>query len=310
MKLIVVSGRSGSGKSTALHALEDQGYHCIDNLPVSLLPALVASAGLGDSQVPFAVSIDARNLPQELDRFPDILDALQQTTDGTAATTRIEIVYLDADPTTLVRRFSETRRRHPLTGPEVHLREALDSERDLLQGIADLADLRIDTTGLTLHALREEIRERVAERSGSGLSLMFRSFAFRGGVPVDADMVFDVRCLPNPHWVPELRALTGRDAAVADWLGAEDEVRAMEADIGGFLAHWLPAFERNNRSYVTVAVGCTGGQHRSVYLAERLAARFADGSADVLVRHRELNLLRRVDDLGHRSVPPETADGH
>lgn len=300
MKLVVVSGRSGSGKSVALHALEDQGYQCIDNLPVSMLPALVATAVESDSSTPFAVSIDARNLPQELDRFPEILEALhgaqQRRRTGTRDDVLIEIIYLDADSTTLVRRFSETRRRHPLTNATVHLREALEAESELLAGIANLADLHLDTSSLTLHALREEIRERVADRATPRLSLMFRSFGFRGGVPVDADLVFDVRCLPNPHWQPELSPLTGRDAPVAAWLSGQPEVVAMEDELRGFLERWLPAYERSNRSYMTVAVGCTGGQHRSVYLSERLAKHFAGSEADVLVRHRELALLQRVPD--------------
>ena len=298
MKLVVVSGRSGSGKSVALHALEDQGYQCIDNLPVSMLPALVATAMEGDSRTPFAVSIDARNLPQELDRFPEILESLHgmqlRRSSGTRDDILIEIVFLDADSTTLVRRFSETRRRHPLTGATVHLREALEAESELLAGIANLADLHLDTSNLTLHELREEIRERVADRATPRLSLMFRSFGFRGGVPVDADLVFDVRCLPNPHWQPELSARTGRDAPVAAWLSGQPDVMAMEEDLRSFLERWLPAFERSNRSYMTVAIGCTGGQHRSVYLAERLAAHFAGGDADVLVRHRELAIIERV----------------
>jgi UPF0042 nucleotide-binding protein len=288
VKLVVVSGRSGSGKSTALHALEDQGHHCIDNLPVSLLPSLAATAARDGAAVPFAVSIDARNVPAELDRFPEILESLRARDD-----LQIEIVWLDAAGDTLVRRFSETRRRHPLTGPEVHLREALEAESDLLAGIAGLADLVVDTTELTLHELRAEITERVALRDAPGTSVLFRSFGFRSGVPVDADLVFDVRCLPNPHWIPDLRPLTGRDDAVARWLGAEAAVRAMEDDVRGFLERWLPAYERSNRSYLTVAIGCTGGRHRSVFLAERLAAHFAGDGRDVLVRHRELGDLRR-----------------
>lgn len=295
MKLVVVSGRSGSGKSTALHALEDQGYQCIDNLPVSLLPALAATMADGNANLPFAVSIDARNLPQELERFPEMLGRLQEQ----GGEHRIEVLYLDADSVTLVRRFSETRRRHPLTSHEVHLREALEAESDLLSGVSNLADLRLDTTSLTLHQLREEIRIRVAERTGTGLSLMFRSFGFRGGIPVDADTVFDVRCLPNPHWVPALRDLTGRDVPVAEWLGSEEEVVSMETTIRAFLEQWLPAYERSNRSYMTVAIGCTGGQHRSVFLAERLAAHFAAGTDDVLVRHRELAELRRLPRQDH-----------
>jgi UPF0042 nucleotide-binding protein len=281
---VVVSGRSGSGKSTALHALEDQGHHCIDNLPVGLLPALVATAAEREGAVPLAVSIDARNLAADLERFPEILDALQRSWPRLS----VEIVYLDAELTTLVRRFSETRRRHPLSDDQVHLREALEMESELLQGIANLADLVVDTTSLTLHALRDEIRERVAERDERGPSLMFRSFGFKGGVPVDADMVFDVRCLPNPHWEPALRELTGRDAPVAAWLEAQPEVGRMYEDIEGFLARWLPAFAASNRSYVTIAIGCTGGRHRSVYLAERLARELAARPGDVLVRHREL----------------------
>ena len=318
MKLIVVSGRSGSGKSTALHALEDQGFHCIDNLPVHLLPNLadsVPGAGTrtaprtGDEDVPFAVSIDARNLPDALDRFPEIYEALRADRPGL----ELEILYLDADPATLVRRFSETRRRHPLSSGGVHLQEALEAERILLAGIAERADLVLDTTRMTVHGLRDAIRARVAGRSGTGLSLMFRSFGFKSGVPVDADTVFDVRCLPNPHWVPELREHSGRDAPVRDWLREHEDVRAMEADLRSWLERWLPAFERDNRSYFTVGIGCTGGKHRSVYLAERLAAHFTatasgDGPArDVLVHHRELDQLRHVD--GDPSTRPEPAAG-
>ena len=296
MKLIVVSGRSGSGKSTALHALEDQGFHCIDNLPVSLLPRLVDSAAEGGVDLPFAVSIDARNLPAELDRFPEICAGLRRERPNV----RLEIVYLDADPAVLVRRFSETRRRHPLSDGAVHLAEALEAERGLLDGIRERADLVFDTTRLTVHGLRDEIRQRVAGHAGTGLSLMFRSFGFKSGVPVDADMVFDVRCLPNPHWIPELRDHSGREEPVRRWLEEHAEVRAMEADLRAFLERWLPAHEASARSYVTVAIGCTGGRHRSVHLAERLAEAFAGQPAaagparDVLVHHRDLDDLRRL----------------
>lgn len=296
MKLIVVSGRSGSGKSTALHALEDQGFHCIDNLPVRLLPNLVDSADERVADLPFAVSIDARNLPADLDRFPEISDALRRERPQVA----LEIIYLDAEPPTLVRRFSETRRRHPLTDGDVHLQEALEAEGTLLAGIRERADLVLDTTRMTVHGLRDEIRQRVAGRAGAGLSLMFRSFGFKNGVPVDADMVFDVRCLPNPHWLPELRDHSGREEPVRRWLAQHGEVDEMEADLRGFLERWLPQHEANARSYFTVAIGCTGGQHRSVYLAERLAEHFAaartrDSAArDVLVHHRDLDELRRL----------------
>ena len=293
MKLIVVSGRSGSGKSTALHALEDQGYHCIDNLPVSLLPALVDGVVDQRDGTTWAVGIDARNMPAELDRFPDIYEALR----ARHGEVRVEILYLDADPTALVRRFSETRRRHPLTDDEGHLAGALAAEQVVLASIAERADLVVDTTHMTVHGLREVIRERVAASGTRArrMSLLFRSFGFKSGVPVDADHVFDVRCLPNPHWEPELREHTGQDPAVALWLSNHEDVQAMEQDVRQFVERWLPAFEANNRSYLTVAIGCTGGQHRSVYLVERLASHFAGSAVDVLVHHRELDLLRRLD---------------
>lgn len=283
MKLIIISGRSGSGKSTALHVLEDNGFNCIDNLPVSLLPALFASTR-GEA-VNSAVSIDARNLPADLERFPEILAELEETAGPKLV---VDILFLDADTTTLVRRFSETRRRHPLSRNDLTLPEALEAESLLLQGIANLADLKIDSSRLSHHELRELIRSRVVAHDSRSTSLLFISFAFSTGVPVDADLVFDVRCLPNPHWIPQLRAYSGRDDAVKKYFDDDDEVKRMFADIHGFLDYWLPAYARSNRSYMTVAIGCTGGRHRSVYLAERLRDRFADLGHDVLVRHRDL----------------------
>ncbi len=284
MKLIIISGRSGSGKSTALHVLEDLGFNCIDNLPVGLLPALVASTRADTAHC--AVSIDARNLPQELERFPEILEDLEQAADTPIS---VEVIYLDADTTTLVRRFSETRRRHPLTRDDLTLTEALRAERDLLEGIANLADLTIDSTRLSHHELRELIRSRVVEHRSQGPSILLLSFAFSAGVPVDADLVFDVRCLPNPHWVDELRPLTGRDTPVGEWLAANAEVEQMFGDVSGFIDRWLPAYARSNRSYVTVAIGCTGGRHRSVYLTERLRDHFRSNGLEALIRHRELD---------------------
>jgi len=283
VKLIIISGRSGSGKSTVLHVLEDNGFNCIDNLPVGLLPALFANAGPETANC--AVSIDARNLPGDIERFPEILEDLQQAA-GPHLTA--EVIFLDADTTTLVRRFSETRRRHPLSRNQLTLPEALQAESALLEGIANLADLTIDSSRLSHHELRELVRTRVVAHGSRGPSLLFISFAFSAGVPVDADLVFDARCLPNPHWVPELRAFTGRDDAVREWFDANAEVEQMFTDIHGFLDRWLPAYARSNRSYMSVAIGCTGGRHRSVYLAERLNARFRHLSHDVLVRHREL----------------------
>ncbi|MCH2099241.1 MAG: RNase adapter RapZ [Pseudomonadales bacterium] len=294
MKLIVVSGRSGSGKSTALHALEDQGFHCVDNLPVGLLPRLVENAADEDVEVPFAVSIDARNLPAALKRFPEIYSALK----ADRPDVQTELVFIDADPGTLVRRFSETRRRHPLTSGDVSLQDALAAEDRLLASIRDHADLVLDTTRMTVHGLRDQVRERVAGR-GTGLSLLFRSFGFKRGIPVDADMVFDVRCLPNPHWLPELRDHDGRASRVSEWLAAHEDVREMEGDIRRHVERWLPAYEANSRSYFTIAIGCTGGHHRSVYLAERLGEYFATRAKrealerDVLTQHRDLETLQR-----------------
>lgn len=288
MRLIILSGRSGSGKSTALHALEDAGFNCIDNFPIELLQALMQNALSrddvpGSSVADQAVCIDARSA--DLQDFPKILVALD------AMGIDCQVIYLDALSPTLVKRFSETRRKHPLTSNSKDLKEAIDSEQRILEGIADLADLTIDTTALSAQQLVELIQTRVIENDHLGLSLLFRSFGFKYGVPVDADFVFDVRCLPNPHWVDHLRPLTGLDEPVAEYLAGQDMVNRMFGDVSQFVENWLRSFEENNRTYLTVAIGCTGGQHRSVYLANRLGAHFKalDNSGTVLVRHRELN---------------------
>jgi len=284
MKVIVISGRSGSGKSTALHVLEDAGFNCIDNFPVALLPALIENIRQDPSQAnqELAVSIDARNSAHDLERFPEILLTLDKPD------VHFEIIYLDALGPTLVKRFSETRRRHPLTDATTDLRQAIEAERGVLANIADIADLNIDTTRLSAADLTDTIRQRVTLRDQSNMSLLFRSFGYKYGVPVDGDMVFDTRCLPNPHWEPELRKLTGRDQPVIDYLESQSDVSEMYADIHGYLATWLPRFAANHRVYMTVAIGCTGGRHRSVYMAERLGAQFVRDNDNVLVRHREL----------------------
>ncbi|TDJ41965.1 MAG: RNase adapter RapZ [Gammaproteobacteria bacterium] len=284
MKVIVISGRSGSGKSTALHVLEDAGFNCIDNFPVALLPALIENIRQDPSQAnqELAVSIDARNSAHDLERFPEILLTLDKPD------VHFEIIYLDALGPTLVKRFSETRRRHPLTDATTDLRQAIEAERAVLANIADIADLNIDTTRLSAADLTDTIRQRVTLRDQSNMSLLFRSFGYKYGVPVDGDMVFDTRCLPNPHWEPELRKLTGRDQPVIDYLESQSDVSEMYADIHGYLANWLPRFAANHRVYMTVAIGCTGGRHRSVYMAERLGAQFVRDNDNVLVRHREL----------------------
>ncbi len=283
MKLIIVSGLSGSGKSVALNTLEDLGYYCIDNLPAGLLSALALELKLAPKPVEnVAVGIDARNLPQSLQQFNDILDQLQ--VQGISN----EILFITSDPDVLIKRFSETRRRHPLSNEQVSLAEAIELERQLLEPIARRADLFLDTTQTTIHELRDLVHQRVERREESRLSLMFQSFGFKHGIPTDADFVFDLRCLPNPHWHPELRPLTGRDEPVARYLDSEPKVGAMAEQITAFLETWVPAFEADNRSYLTVALGCTGGQHRSVYLAERLAKHFSEHYPNVTIRHREL----------------------
>lgn len=283
MKLLIISGRSGSGKSTALNMLEDHGYYCIDNLPASLLPALaqrVTADAIDLSRV--AVSIDARNIPSDLKQVPQIIEQLNLTS------VKTEIIFLDASSPTLIKRFSESRRKHPLTTDRIGLREAINIETELLEPIALLASLSIDTSNMSLHQLRDNIKTRVVEREDSGLALLFESFGYKHGVPVDADMVYDVRCLPNPYWEKKLRTLTGLDAEVGKWLESQPEVQAMYEDLCHYLEKWLPKFAANNRSYMTVAIGCTGGQHRSVFLSERLREHFSGTIKNVQVLHREL----------------------
>lgn len=284
MKLVIVSGMSGSGKSVALHTLEDIGFYCIDNLPVGLLADFGRHMTEQDSKSAdrYAVGIDARNGAEDLSRFPHILDELE------ALGIRSEILFLRAAYTTLIKRFSETRRRHPLSLPNVPLGEAIKREAELLAPILERADLVIDTSTTNVHQLREIIRSRMDRRNSSTLSLQFTSFGFKHGVPKDADYVFDVRCLPNPHWEPRLRPLTGRDPEVRAYLESQESVERMYCQIRDFIATWLPHFQREGRSYLTVAIGCTGGQHRSVYLAERLAEHFRQEADNVLLSHREL----------------------
>lgn len=285
MKLIIISGRSGSGKTTCLHVLEDLGYYCVDNMPASLLAALaerIAEENNSDLNR-VAVSIDARNLSGDLSKFREIFDRLDSS-----ALDR-QIIFLDAETDTLLKRFSETRRKHPLSNSDLGLLEAIKLEKELLAPIANLANLTIDTSTLTLHDLRDIVRDRVANHKPNILALQFQSFGFKHGIPKDADMVFDLRCLPNPYWVNTLRGLTGLNQEVIDYLDSQPEVDKMFNDIKGFLENWIPSFERNNRNYITVALGCTGGQHRSVFLSEKLKKHFSQTISNIQVRHRELS---------------------
>ncbi|MCQ4265622.1 RNase adapter RapZ [Pseudomonas stutzeri] len=284
MRLIIVSGRSGSGKSTALDVLEDNGFYCIDNLPAGLLPELAERALLHTEllQPQVAVSIDARNLPSQLKRFPELLDEVR------SRHIHCDVIYLDADDETLLKRFSETRRRHPLTNDKRSLAEAIRDEELLLASIIDHADLKIDTTHLNLYQLRDTLKLRLLNQPEPGTAFLIESFGFKRGMPVDADLVFDVRCLPNPYWKAELRDYSGLDQPVIDYLSAQSDVDEMFQDIHGYLSKWLPRFAASNRAYVTVAIGCTGGHHRSVYLAERLGQALKAPLKNLQVRHRDL----------------------
>ena len=282
MHLVLISGLSGSGKSIALKVLEDADYYCVDNLPAQLLQPLVGQLDLqGYDKVGVVIDIRGGNSVATL---PLQLDALrQQDLD-------LQFLFLDAQDATLIKRYSETRRRHPLASDQLTLTEAIAAERGHLAGLWALGH-HIDTSGVKPAALREWVRQFVKSTIASdpcrGLTLLFESFGFKNGLPLDADLVFDVRCLPNPHYDPNLRPLTGRDAAVVDFLEAEADVLRMRSDIARFVRAWLPAYVQDSRNYLTVAIGCTGGQHRSVYFAEWLAREFRD-CARVLVRHREL----------------------
>jgi len=286
MNLVIISGLSGSGKTVALHTLEDEDYYCIDNMPLGLLPDF-AQRVINRTIQPYeniAVGIDARSDARDLRRFPEIIKPLQELDIS------IEVIYLQAELSTLIKRFSDTRRRHPLTRKGLPLAEAIEVERNLLSDIAAGSDLFVDTTFKNVHQLRELIKERIVKRENkNSLSVLFQSFGFKHGTPTDSDFVFDVRCLPNPHWEHKLRPLTGLDAEVIEFLKNHVEVGQMLDYIRDFLQNWIPKFEQQNRYYLTVSIGCTGGQHRSVYIAQQLCEDFRDKIDTVSIRHRELD---------------------
>ncbi len=286
MRLVIVSGRSGSGKSTALNVLEDVGFTCIDNLPAVLLPTLIKhTKQVPDSQWPenIAIGIDARNMLGDLSDLPSILAALEETG------TRSEVLFLDAREPILIQRFSETRRKHPLSSDTVGLKEAIAKEKALLDPLLSIASRTLDTSNLTLHQLRDVIKKHMAPDRADSMTILFQSFAFKHGVPIDSDFVFDVRCLPNPFWVPELRKYTGNDQPVIEFLDGQKDVAEMIADIDSYLSRWLSQFQASNRSYLTVSIGCTGGQHRSVYSCNQLAKSFGDRYPNINLLHRELS---------------------
>jgi UPF0042 nucleotide-binding protein len=284
MKLVILSGLSGSGKSVALHTLEDMGYYCIDNLPIFLLKdlALGLHEGLDAAFQRTAVGVDARTEGAEFENLPDLIQAAQRQ--GVDC----NVVFLDAQTDTLIQRFSETRRRHPLMRGERPLAEAIELERQLLEPVLRTADIRIDTTSTNVHELRHLVRARLLGAAPPRASILLQSFGFKHGVPRDVDFLFDVRCLPNPHWQAELKPLTGLDAPVVEFLETSEAVRRMRADIAAFFDRWISQFESDGRSYLSIAIGCTGGQHRSVYMVETLRRHLETAGHRIMVRHREL----------------------
>ena len=285
MKLIIVSGLSGSGKTVALHTLEDAGYYCIDNLPLSMLPELVDKL-INSSPQPYdlvAIAVDARSRVDNSDRFEEIMRLMGKHP------LEFKVLFLTCDTSRLLKRFSETRRKHPLSRAGLPLADAIQQEKKLLEDIHANADIAIDSSNLNVHELRQLIIDRLVSQSTSEMGILIQSFGFKNGVPADADFVFDVRCLPNPHWEENLKSLTGRDQAVVEYLQNYPEVEEMFASIYNFLIDWIPRFEKENRSYMTISIGCTGGQHRSVYLTERIVAAFKPARDNLSIRHRDLS---------------------
>ena len=284
MNLVIVSGLSGSGKSVALHALEDMDFYCIDNLPVTLLDAFATEIKQQTDRLStnVAVGIDARNHPGQLVNFPDIIAGLKEKG------IHCKILFLQADEGTLLKRFSETRRKHPLSGSGIPLADAIARERDLLTPITANADMFIDTSRTNVHQLRDLIMEFHGNSGNSEFSLLLRSFGYKHGLPTDADFVFDARCLPNPYWQPSLRALSGMDTEVSEYLDQEIIAQQYYRQLEHFLSEWIPHFKADNRSYLSISIGCTGGQHRSVYLVEKLARQLDLQGAEIIKRHREL----------------------
>ncbi|RJX70630.1 RNase adapter RapZ [Vibrio sinensis] len=281
MRLIVISGQSGAGKSVALRVLEDLGYYCVDNLPVDLLEQFILSVKGSKQNV--AVSIDIRNLPQDPSLVENTLQTLKKDNDAS-------VFFLDANKDTLLKRYSETRRIHPLSlGHEkTSLEQAIEKEKQILAPMKEQADLILDSSNQSLHELSEMVRQRVEGRERKDLVMVFQSFGFKYGIPSDADYVFDVRFLPNPHWDPDLRPLTGLDVPVKIFLETHPEVIELKSQIQQFIEYWLPLLEKNNRSYLTVAIGCTGGKHRSVYLTQQIGERFIELGHQVQIRHASL----------------------
>ncbi|MGN1392843.1 MAG: RNase adapter RapZ [Succinivibrionaceae bacterium] len=284
MKLFIVSGRSGAGKTIALRVLEDLNYNCIDNLPIDLLPEVI-TLSIAENHNKMAVSVDIRNIPSKPEKFIKFLSKFRSDDEN-----ELISIFLDADDSTLIKRYEETRRLHPLSKqyPDLSLEESIKAEHGILDQLSDYADIRIDTSSLSIHELSEEITSIVLGKKGKNITIVFESFGFKNGIVKDADFVFDARFLPNPHWVPELRLLTGLDKEVHDFFSKYPEVQTYIQHIDSLIDYWLPFIERNNRSYLTIAIGCTGGQHRSVFIAESLGKRFKLRNKNVIIKHKSL----------------------
>lgn len=282
-QLVLVTGLSGGGKSTALRALEDLGFYCVDNLPAALLPEFARQIQSGESveYERVALGVDARSPGRDLGAIPGWLDELVDT--GIAC----QLIFLTADTKTIIKRFSETRRRHPLTSEQRALPQAIEHEKEILAVLERRADWVFDTTDTNIHELRRQVWKN-SGGTGSSTTIVMESFAFKRGVPQDVDFIFDARILPNPFWVEELRAYSGLDQPVREWLEQDEAVGRMIRDVLAFLQTWLPEFQHTQRSYVTVGIGCTGGRHRSVYLVDRLASSLRETFGEVLIHHREM----------------------
>ncbi len=284
MRLIIVSGLSGSGKTVALRTLEDAGFYSIDNLPLGMLPELVDNMVNSPAQTfeQVAVAIDARSGIRGSAHFDAVTARIAEFG------IRPEVLFLTCEPARLLQRFSETRRRHPLSREGLPLADAIREEKAMLDEIHANADLSIDSSNLNVHELRQTIISRLLDQSSAEMGILVQSFGFKNGIPGDTDFVFDVRCLPNPHWEEQLRSQTGLDPEVTAYLESYPEVDAMLQSITRFLGEWIPRFEQENRSYMTISIGCTGGKHRSVYLAQRIADMLRAGRDKLSVRHRDL----------------------
>ncbi|GAA3939135.1 RNase adapter RapZ [Litoribacillus peritrichatus] len=282
MKMILISGRSGSGKSSALHALEDCGFYCIDNLPRPLLTDLIKNIANHVEYENTAVSIDVRNFSGDSDQLNNLLAAL------TEYNIEHQIIFLDSCEDILVKRYNASRRKHPLTSEQRSLREAIQKDKELLTPLMDAADLVVDTSNMSIHDLRDLIRNRITVHQSHEVSLLIQSFGFKYGVPTDSDLMFDVRCLPNPYWEPSLRNFNGKDPEIAEFLSHHDSSKKMLADIQGFIEYWVPMYKKSGRAYITISIGCTGGCHRSVYIAEQLTKYFNTLYSEVHLKHIQL----------------------